>query len=92
MNSNADSDIDVAVKPVGDESRCTKVYSKRVYRKSRRCHGNQHSNKAKKKTTTDRKSIVTEDARKSTISGKKIMDITAPKYTQNIDGYRLIDM
>ena len=62
-----------------------------MYRKSRRFHGNQHSNKAKKKTT-DRKSSVTEDARKSTISGKKIMDISAPKYTQNIDGYRLVDM
>ena len=31
MSSNEDSDIDVAVKPVGDEGRCTKVYSKRVY-------------------------------------------------------------
>ena len=66
---DSDSDIDVQVKPVGNAGRCTKISTKRVYHKSRKYHGNQHSKKGKKKKTVERKSVVSENAKKSTVSG-----------------------
>ena len=50
---------------------------------------NQHS---KNKNKQQRKSVVTDEARKATISGKEIADISVPKHNEDFHGYRLIEI
>ena len=77
------------IKKHGDTGRCTKIPTKRVYSCKRKFHGNQHS---KNKNKQQRGSVVTDEARKATISGKKITDISVPKHNEDFHGYRLIEI
>ena len=64
MGSDSDSDIDVQAKP------------KRYIISQENIMAISIQKNGKEKKTVDRKSVVSEDARKSTVSGKKIIDIS----------------
>lgn len=88
-DAEPDSDDAPKRKLIGNAGRCPKRNSKRVYTKKRKFSANQHTkNKQQKK----RKSVVSDEALEATISGKKIVSINVPKPSDNIQGYRVIDM
>ena len=82
--SDYDSDDIVNVKPSGDAGRCTKKSSKRDYSNRRKFAGN-HYTKNKNGRNKQRKSVVSSDARKATISGEKVVDISVPTPKSNED-------
>ena len=89
IKKKTDKDSDEIDKKHGDAGRCTKISTKRVCSCKRKFHGNQHS---KNKNKQQRKSAVTDEAGKATISGKKIADISVPKHNEDFHGYRLIEI
>ena len=92
FKNNSDGSIlkkDNRTRPEGDDGRCSKPFSKLVYGKKRKFHGNSHTKvKNVNVSVGSTKEKMSHDSR----SHKKVVDIPRVFPKESIEGYRLIDM
>lgn len=95
-DNDSDSSEEINKKqPEGNAGRCVKKSSKRVYNNKRKFGGNQYTKIKKNNGTERRKSVVSDEAKRTSTSGKKVVDVpvsSIPKHNEDIQGYRIIDM
>ena len=92
FKNNSDDSIlkkDNRTRPEGDSGRCSKPFSKLVYGKKRKFHGNRHTKvKNVNVSVGSIKGKLLHDPR----SHKKVIDIPKVFPKESIEGYRLIEM
>ena len=78
---------------IGNEGRCTKQVAKKGYSRKRKYHVNQWSKLRKKSSgSSKRQSVVTNEAKVTTISANKVQDGHVTEAEELPQGYRMIDI